>query len=174
MKRIQCNRAHILAKKFLKVCYDHWTPKRIARGLQEIGSLFWCLERSLDRYNGWDQGGPQYITDLCKEHFDADHYHIIRYRKGYDRRNVWEEPRANRFLAALETCIRAAIDLTCPAQEGMPGVLGFTVGEIKRLHKRPAPLWFKKQVLEATMVSWDDEKTETAFKDLPDDRPLLI
>lgn len=78
----------------------------------------------------WDNS-PTYICDAMSDYL-SDHYHEREMRNGR------LEPRGNKFESQVSCCIRAGLD--CASQPSA-GVLGFTVGDLRRMYPEGIPDW---------------------------------
>lgn len=91
---------------------------------------------------GWDSG-PAYVCDHFEECFGV-HKH-------------WENENApNRYHLQLSCCIRAGVDV---ATEDCCGVVGFTLGDVRRMFNGQLPDWFVEPFEEPALVlaASDDE-----------------
>jgi hypothetical protein len=61
------------------------------------------------------------------------------------------------FLSPIRSCLRAGIDLAC---EPSAGVVGFTVGDIRKMYPRGIPRWVTE--------NWTD------FESVPDSADILL
>lgn len=113
------------------------TENRKARLRDALLDWFEDLEQQ-GFYRGmvdWDhsEGGAPIAGDYLFEFFD-EYNHI-----GYSRKTgflVREDE--GRFFSQLSCCIRAGMDL---ASAPSAGVLGFTVGDFRRMYDGKIPLW---------------------------------
>ena len=79
----------------------------------------------------WDNS-PSYICDEVDRHLES-HQH---YR--YNPKTGCEVPYGNRFENQVSCCIRAGLDR---ASSPSGGVLGFTVGDLRRMYPEGLPDW---------------------------------
>ena len=79
----------------------------------------------------WD-AGPAYICDEV-DNFLRNHDHYW-----FNERTGEDVPRRNRFMNQVSCCIRAGLDIAC---EPSAGVIGFTVGDLRRMYPRRLPKW---------------------------------
>lgn len=95
---------------------------------------------------GWDSSEGEFppICDLASEHFIK-----------YETWNQKKEEYTGRFYNQIMCCLRAGIDLAVPDMHG-GGVVGFTVGHIRRMYNNEIPVWIN-EALELTGVEEDGE-----------------
>lgn len=162
MKHIHCSRARTISRKSAHILHPDITEKRRKRLLEDIDFFWGEVENNPSAYDGWDQseGARHYLTDLFSELFYDDHFH--------------GDHRSNRYEDQLRLCIRFAVNLCCPGQQGVQGIWGISVGELKALYPNPAkaPSWFRKLFeREFTELDGNDARPLSA---LPDNTTLII
>lgn len=106
------------------------TEARRAKITESITGFFsWYDGEDVSEIVDWDNG-PSYIGDQVSSHL-SNHYHERETRNGY-------EPRGNKFENQVSCCIRAGLDC---ASSPSGGVLGFTVGDLRRMYPEGVPDW---------------------------------
>lgn len=103
--------------------------EKIASNIE--GFFSWYDGTDVSEIVDWDNG-PAYIGDAVTDHLNR-HLH---YR--YKERTGEEVERGNRFANQVSCCIRAGLDL---ASSPSGGVLGFTVGDLRRMYPEGLPGW---------------------------------
>lgn len=90
----------------------------------------------------WDQGEAlvcdrvsEFLWDRSDEHFSG------RGPDDYDRRELAAEHWLGTWGNAVSCCIRAGLDVVA---EPSMGVLGFTVGDLRRMYPEGLPEWLDK------------------------------
>lgn len=114
--------------------FDGATARRSAGIEEEVNGFFSWYDRDSEDVRqivDWDNS-PTYICDRVSD-WTARHEH---YR--YNRRTGNETPRANRFANQVTACLRAGLDC---ASSPSAGVLGFTVGDLRRMYPEGIPEW---------------------------------
>lgn len=101
--------------------------RKIAESIE--GFFSWYDGQDVSDICDWDSG-PSYIGDAVNSHLDR-HYHERWTKDGL-------EPRRNKFENQVSCCIRAGIDC---ASAPSGGVIGFTVGDLRRMYPEGLPDW---------------------------------
>jgi len=139
------------ALRMARGAFPDATEARRTKIAESISGFFsWYDGEDVSEIVDWDNG-PSYIGDQVSSHLSS-HYHERETRSGY-------EPRGNKFENQVSCCIRAGLDCA-----GSPsgGVLGFTVGDLRRMYPEGIPDW----------VTSDYEPPITA--DTPDDAGIWL
>lgn len=111
--------------------WPHATPARKQRLHGEIADLIDSWELDADEIDGWDNKAC--VCDWVSEWAAHTHDHYRVDRKGR------EHERGNKFYTQVCCCIRAALDLTTESPSA--GVLGFDVGDLRRMYDGTIPDW---------------------------------
>ncbi|NTG07179.1 hypothetical protein [Rhizobium rhizogenes] len=101
---------------------------------KEVAAFFSWYDRDSEevaKITDWDNS-PSYICDQVDNHLES-HQH---YR--YNHKTGCEEPHGNKFENQVSCCIRAGLDC---ASEPSCGVIGFTVGDLRRMYPEGVPDW---------------------------------
>lgn len=108
------------------------TEERRKKMARSIECFFdWYDNEDVSQIVDWDSG-PDYICDQVENHLN-------RYRHyRYNERTGEETEHRNRFANQVSCCIRAGLDL---ASSPSAGVLGFTVGDLRRMYPEGVPDW---------------------------------
>jgi hypothetical protein len=119
--------------------HEHLTTARRARLEHDIHEcVIQC--RAYDITGGWDQSGPPYVCDIFMELF-IDYWH--------------GDHRPNRYLATLECCLRASLNLII--EQPYLGVIGYTIGHIRRMYPEGFPVWLEEKI-RPEAHTWPDEQ----------------
>jgi hypothetical protein len=161
VNKLQISRARSFIKRLIRVCYQHRTPERRAKLLNEATGFFYYND--VKPYESWDQ--KNHICDYFRERFDDQYCQYRRYRVGR-RREEYEEDRNNRFLNDLSCIVRLAINVVCPEQD-VCGVIGFTPGELRQMYPRGLPTWLDT-------AYGTEEGGYRKLSELPDDAVLAV
>ncbi len=140
----QFDRWHDFSLRMARSGFPHATPERQSKIVQSVDEFFSDLDRDgedVAAFVDWDNcprveiGGihtyAPCVGDLVADHL-SEHYHVRETAKGR------LEPFGNRFENQVSCCIRAGIDL---ASSPSAGVVGFTVGDLRRLYPDDLPEW---------------------------------
>lgn len=131
MTPLQYRRWYDFARRMALRGFPNATPARRAKIAKAVRHVLWCMEEDVPEITDWD-AAPAYPGDRVSELLDSDHYHErLRADGGY-------EPFGNRFLKQVQCCIRAGLDM---ASAPSAGVLGFTVGDLRRMYPLGLPSW---------------------------------
>ena len=109
------------------------TEKRRDRLVTEIVDYFEWRDLKSDFLEivDWDGNGDNYyLCDRVNEFFE-DHYHWIRKNDAH----------GGRFYDQITSCIKAGFDIAVTQSGG--GVVGFSVGDIRRMWDGNIPEWVK-------------------------------
>ena len=119
------------AVRMAKHCYPEATEKRRAKILEEIKSFFneRKYQKDYSAFTDWDGNGDEEDISSYVEDFFEEYTHWNR------REAFW----TGKFHNQVTSCIRSGFDIAVK-QSG--GVLGFTVGDIRRMWKK-VPDWVK-------------------------------
>ena len=131
MSPLQYRRWYDFARRMALKAYPNATPARRAKIAKEVRYVIWCMEADAPEITDWDSA-PAYPCDRVSELLDAKHYNERV------RANGICEPFGNRFLDQVPCCIRAGLDI---ASAPSAGVLGFTVGDLRRMYPFGIPGW---------------------------------
>lgn len=131
MTPLQYRRWYDFARRMALRGFPDATEERRKKIAKEVRRVLWCMEYDAPAIVDWD-ASPVYVGDRVSELLDGRHYHEKFLKSGE------VEPRRNRFLAQVECCIRAGLDV---ASEPSAGVVGFTVGDIRRMYPLGIPAW---------------------------------
>lgn len=93
--------------------------------------FYWYYRTDVSEIVDWDSH-PAYICDKVDDHLSR-HQH---YR--YNERTGEETECGNKFSNQVSCCIRAGLD---QASSPSCGVLGFTVGDLRRMYPEGLPDW---------------------------------
>ena len=110
------------------------TEARRAKIEQHIEGFFsWYDDdpETVSKIVDWDNG-PTYICDAVNKNL-SEHQHYRYFEKTGE-----EVERRNRFANQVSCCIRAGLD---QASSPSAGVLGFTVGDLRRMYPSGIPGW---------------------------------
>lgn len=103
--------------------------KKIAANIE--GFFSWYDGEDVSEIVDWDNA-PAYICDRVDDHLSR-HLH---YR--YNERSGEETDCGNKFANQVSCCIRAGLDC---ASSPSAGVIGFTVGDLRRMYPESLPGW---------------------------------
>ena len=131
MTRQQYRRWYDFARRMALRGFPDATLARRAKIAKEVRHVLWCLEDDVPSIIDWD-ASPAYVGDRVAEILDPRHYHERELAGGRI------EPRGNRFHDQVQCCIRAGLDV---ASVPSAGVLGFTVGDLRRMYPLGLPGW---------------------------------
>jgi hypothetical protein len=131
------------AKRMVFKGYEKLTQRRKDRLWHDVE---WFLSDALEEGHwGWETGGTEETFSMCDwitERFEKDQFPSGRWEKKVC--DYGEDPKYFRMLSA--TC-RAAMDVV---GEAGGGVLGWTVGDMKRMYDGQLPDWFD--------IDWKNEE----------------
>lgn len=106
--------------------WPHLTEHRRTILEQDVREFIEVMRPEMAEINDWDQGPVVHVCDYVREFFDMhDHYDQYGERHG-------------RYSDQLQCCIRAGLDV---AAEPSAGVIGFSVGDVRRMFDGVLPLW---------------------------------
>jgi hypothetical protein len=136
------------ALRMARHAFPDATPARRAKIEEEINQFFWSSyddePKRIAEIIDWDNCPPYewhgrtYYNPCVGDEvssFLSDHYHERLGRRGR------YEPRGNKFESQVSCCIRAGLDC---ASSPSAGVLGFTVGDLRRMYPEKIPDWVVK------------------------------
>ncbi|WP_125901022.1 hypothetical protein [Methylobacterium indicum] len=126
----QYRRWYDFARRMALRGFPDATPARRGKIAQEVRYILWILEDRVPDIVDWDNG-PSYVGDKVEGVLNA-HYHEREFPSGRI------EPRGNKFHNQVSCCIRAGLDM---AAEPSAGVVGFTVGDLRRMYPLGLPAW---------------------------------
>ena len=128
----QYDRWKDFALRMARNAFPDATEARRGKIAAEIEGFFsWYDDADVNEVVDWDNG-PSYIGDAVDSHLDR-HRH---YR--YIERTGEEIEHGNRFVNQVSCCIRAGLDR---ASRPSGGVIGFTVGDLRRMYPEGLPDW---------------------------------
>lgn len=131
MSPLQYRRWYDFSRRLALRGFESATPARRARIAKEVRHVLWILEDDVPDIADWDSS-PAYVCDRISCILDSRHYHERFLANGE------VEPRGNLFLDQVTACIRAGLDV---ASAPSAGVLGFTVGDLRRMYPLGLPEW---------------------------------
>lgn len=131
MTRTQFRRWYSFAIRMARHGWPEMTERRRKKLVWWVEYCLEVLEEDYKEITDWDSE-PIYVCDRMSGLLEAEHYHDRIDRRGY------YHPHRNRFLGQVESCVRAGLDVAC---EPSAGVLGFTVGDLRRMYPRGLPAW---------------------------------
>lgn len=147
MTQEQFDRWQDFALRMARHGFETITEARKEKIVKTVQQFFSCLnERDWKEWRGWDAtDGEFYLCDYFRE-FLQD---VPGYWTFYDKPDGWEW----RFESQLHSCIRAGIDVAC---EPSAGVVGFTVGDLRRMYPEGLPDW---------VLNWFEQPLTDAVSD---------
>jgi len=105
--------------------------KKIETSIEDFFSWYERDDEAVAQMIDWDNA-PSYVGDRVCDHLQPhQHYRLVG-------RTGEELERANRFATQVSCCIRAGIDR---ASSPSAGVVGFTVGDLRRMYPDGLPDW---------------------------------
>ena len=131
MTRQQYRRWYDFARRMALRGFPDATPARRAKIAKKVRHILWILEDDVPDIVDWDNA-PSYVCDAVDRLLSEDRYHE-RYSKNGEVKEC-----GNRFLNQVSCCIRAGLDM---ASEPSAGVVGFTVGDLRRMYPFGLPAW---------------------------------
>jgi hypothetical protein len=131
MTPLQYRRWYDFARRMALRGFPDATPARCAKIAKKVRNIIWILENDREDIRDWDNA-PSYVGDAVSRLLDDDHYHERELANGRF------EPRENRFHSQVSCCVRAGLDV---AAAPSAGVLGFTVGDLRRMYPLGLPAW---------------------------------
>lgn len=163
MTNEQYERWRDFALRMAKTCFAYLRNRPSKTWVIEQVESWFCwrnYQKDWSEYNSWDQDAnplcdhvvefyddliPGFVCCACRQSvWDLDYDDTLICRcdecdeKGYDQYS-------EQWLGPIECCLRAGIDFAC---EPSSGVIGFTVGDLRRMYPEGVPDW----------VSGGDEK----------------
>ncbi len=94
-------------------------------------------------YEDWNGENGHYLCDDVSQYFEH-HFHW-----------QWREQEyGGRFYNQIVSCIRAGFDM---AVEPSAGVIGFTVGDLRRMYPRGIPSWLMNEFTDGFKTASDTE-----------------
>lgn len=114
--------------------FSRATEARRAKIAEEVDAFFSWYDSDSDEVAqivGWDNG-PSYIGDAVDQHLQHHRHYSFNARTGQGTEL------GNRFANQVSCCIRAGLD--CASSPSL-GVLGFTVGDLRRMYSDGIPGW---------------------------------
>jgi hypothetical protein len=129
----QFRRWESFATRMAKHCYPKTTDTRKAKILEEVKSFFTerRYQKDYSSFTDWDgNDGSECLTSYVDDFFEK-----------YTHWNRREEFYTGRFYEQVTCCIRAGFDV---AVKPSGGVLGFTVGDVRRMWSGLVPDWVKE------------------------------
>lgn len=166
--------------------YEHWKDfaLRMAKLPSRTPPRKWVVEMvewwfglhndpkfDIEDVNSWDQG-PTYVCDNVSQ-FLWDRYEMdgpkgrFRLRNEEARRNA-EERWMGKWGGAVSCCIRAGLDMVA---EPSMGVLGYTMGDLRKMYPEGFPEWLEKVLKEFVDP---DKKKPINLKTLKDSAQLWL
>lgn len=133
MDKKQFLRWEAFAIKMAEHCFLNATNERKEKILDSVKKFFTERRFQNDYKLFWDwdgNNGSECLTDYVDDYYD-NHRH-------WNRR---EEFYTGKFYNQVTCCIRAGFDVAV-APSG--GVLGFTVGDLRRMWNNKVPAWVKR------------------------------
>lgn len=129
----QFDRWKDFATRMARHAFPSATPERRMKIEKQLDAFFNWYDRDSEEVAaivGWDSS-PSYIGDEVSRFLES-HYHEKEFSNGRI------EPRGNKFENQVSCCLRAGLDR---ASEPSAGVLGFTVGDLRRMYPEGLPNW---------------------------------
>lgn len=151
MTPLQYRRWYDFARRMALRGFPEATSARRAKVAKEVRRILWILEDEREQIQDWDRG-PVYVGDAVSRVLDDDHYHERELANGEI------EPRGNRFHNQVSCCVRAGLDL---AAGPSAGVIGFTVGDLRRMYPLGLPAWIAGHFTEPGPIT-HETASETA------------
>lgn len=124
------------------------TPSRRAKIAKEIRHVLWILENNAPEIVSWDGPGCYVCDEVDRILYDRGHSDERQFKNG----NF--EQVENRFKNQVTCCIRAALDV---ALTPSAGVLGWTVGDLRRMYPLGLPAWVAAYFVEPITADVSDE-----------------
>ena len=112
--------------------YPGATKERCEKIIKQVADYFrWrVFQKDWPEIMDWDGNGDNYyLGDAVNEFFEE-----------YTHWNKKSDDYTGRFFDQITACIRAGFDV---AVEPSAGVVGFTIGDIRRMWKNKVPDWVK-------------------------------
>lgn len=148
MTKLQFERWQDFALRMARVCYADsrrpsgpWIVDKVVRFFEGIEND----AESISSIINWDnsRGGGYCVSDQVSEYFDDDYFGLdvdayTDTRQGLDRPILAWEQYSEQWMGPVHCCLRAGLDL---ASEPSMGVLGFTVGHIRKMYPAGVPDW---------------------------------
>jgi len=146
VEKIQFDRWQDFAIRMAQSVFETATKVRQEKIIKNVKDYF--SEREFqddwDGINDWDGNGDDYfLGDDVNDYFDI-------YRHWNSKTGEYE----GKFLNQITCCIRAGFDMAVK-QSG--GVVGFTVGDVRKMFDGKVPDWIKKRDWENPFDSFADD-----------------
>lgn len=142
----QIGRCYDFGVRMATHVFPAMTARRKERLISEVEGFLSCLrDASPGEVGTWDEGTP---LNICIGDWASEYYQHL------DAGDP-EVDRPGRFYNRVICCVRAAVDL---AIEASAGVLGFTVGDLRRMYDGEVPAWISDQY-EPAIAGQPDEAT---------------
>jgi len=116
-----------------------------------------CRESEAERIESWDSS-PVYVCDRMGEYIEDNGFYDVegaildsledqglQSPELEDRRDALIDRWEDRWWGPVQCCVRAGLDV---ASEPSGGVVGFTVGDLRRMYPEGFPTWL-------TEIDWD-------------------
>jgi len=147
MTRLQYRRWYDFARRMALRTMDV-TPARRAKIMKEVRHILWILENDVPEIASWDGPGCYVGDEVDRILYDRGHNSERQYSNG----NV--DQREHRFINQVSCCIRAGLDV---ALTPSAGVLGWTVGDLRRMYPLGLPAWVASYFVEPITTDVSDE-----------------
>jgi hypothetical protein len=181
MNLTQYNRWKDFALRMARVIYAESVQPTSGWIVEKVEHYFSDLEMCqglevLELTTAWDQAGKDgfhpcdYMAE--KEYDLMPQWMLFTYNETENEIKAFEAECRERFdevfFAPVRCCVRAGIDLAC---DPSAGVLGFTIGCIRKMYPEGVPDWIEGQVFK-----WSNsgEWQAGVFKDAPDEADVLL
>lgn len=125
------------------------TPARRIKIAKQIRQIIWILENDAADIVSWDGPGCYVGDEVSRLLYDAGHNDERQFKNG----NV--EQIEHRFINQVTCCIRAGLDV---ALTPSAGVLGWTVGDLRRMYPLGLPAWVATFFVEPITSKASDEE----------------
>jgi hypothetical protein len=192
MTKLQYHRWKDFALRMARMCFKGNRRPSEAWIVEQVESWFWWRDFQGDHgiYNSWDQDKhplcdhiAEFYDDLapssgrCKACLHECTYEddcpgcTIECRCD-EKNDLCYEQFKDQWLAPVLCCIRAGIDFAC---EPSAGVVGFTVGDLRRMYPEGIPDWISGG--DAKWCPWLREHDESEchpLREFPDHQGIVL
>jgi len=146
MEKIQFERWKDFAVKMAKCVYPTATPSRQEKIIGNVNDYFSEREfqNDWDGISDWDGNGDDFFLSEDVDDFFGKYRHWNRRTGEYE----------GKLHTQITCCIRAGFDIAVK-QSG--GVVGFTVGDVRKMFNGNVPNWVKKRDWEKPFDTFADD-----------------